>query len=104
MLGRPAGSEAAETARGGGAVLASGAGGTGVQPDGGGPKSGGGGVDGLGPPTPGRVLSCGNSRAVLLLEVGLLGGGVRPARRGARLAGRGVKLAGLGVKLAGRGV
>ena len=61
---------AAETTAWRGTELGSGAGGTGVQPDGGGPKSGGGGSDGFGPPTPGLVLSRGNSRAVLALDMG----------------------------------
>ena len=96
MLGSPPGKDAAESARGGGLVLASGdglvlasggglvlasgAGGRGVQPDPGASLAGGGGSDGLGPPTPGRVLSCGNSRALaaasLLLEIGKCGAGV----------------------------
>ena len=58
-----------------GATLGSGAGGGGVQPDGGGPKLGGGaGSEGLGPPTPGRVLSCGKGAAACELETGALGG------------------------------
>ena len=75
---------AADITGGRGAVLATGAaagsggGGGGIQPNGGPKSGGGGGSEGLGPPTPGRVLRRGKASGVS--EVG----------DGGTLTGRGV--------------
>ena len=83
MSGELAADKTCARGTGVGAALGPGAGGGGVQPVGGGPKLGGGGGSvGFGPPTPGRVLSCGNGAAVLALETGALAEAATPLGRG----------------------